>query len=182
MRTLSELEKKYKADVVPALMKEFNYGNPMQVPNLSKIVINACVSEAVQNAKILDTVAKEIADITGQKPVITRAKKAISNFKLRQGQPIGCRVTLRKRLMWEFLYRLINVSLPRVRDFRGVSAKAFDNDGNYTLGIKEQIIFPEINFDNVSKVYGLNVSLVTTAKTTPEAKSLLKNLGVPFRN
>jgi len=182
LRTLSELEKKYKADVVPALMKEFNYGNPMQVPNLSKIVINACVSEAVQNAKILDTVAKEIADITGQKPVITRAKKAISNFKLRQGQPIGCRVTLRKRLMWEFLYRLINVSLPRVRDFRGVSAKAFDNDGNYTLGIKEQIIFPEINFDNVSKVYGLNVSLVTTAKTTPEAKSLLKNLGVPFRN
>ena len=182
MRTLSELEKKYKADVVPALMKEFNYGNPMQVPNVSKIVINACVSEAVQNAKILDTVAKEIADITGQKPVITLAKKAISNFKLRQGQPIGCRVTLRKRLMWEFLYRLINVSLPRVRDFRGVSAKAFDNDGNYTLGIKEQIIFPEINFDNVSKVYGLNVSLVTTAKTTPEAKSLLKNLGVPFRN
>lgn len=182
MRTLSELEKKYKADVIPALMKEFNYSNAMQVPNLSKIVINACVSEAVQNAKILDTVAKEIADITGQKPVITRAKKAISNFKLRQGQPIGCRVTLRKRLMWEFLYRLINISLPRVRDFRGVSGKAFDNDGNYTLGIKEQIIFPEINFDNVSKVYGLNVSLVTTAKTTPEAKSLLKNLGVPFRN
>ena len=182
MRTLSELEKKYKVDVIPALMKEFNYGNPMQVPNLSKIVINACVSEAVQNAKILDTVAKEIADITGQKPVITRAKKAISNFKLREGQPIGCRVTLRKRLMWEFLYRLINISLPRVRDFRGVSGKAFDNDGNYTLGIKEQIIFPEINFDNVSKVYGLNVSLVTTAKTTPEAKSLLKNLGVPFRN
>ena len=182
MRTLSEFEKKYKADVVPALMKEFNYGNPMQVPNLSKIVINACVSEAVQNAKILDTVAKEIADITGQKPVITRAKKAISNFKLREGQRIGCRVSFPKRLMWEFLYRLINVSLPRVRDFRGVSAKAFDNDGNYTLGIKEQIIFPEINFDNVSKVYGLNVSLVTTAKTTPEAKSLLKNLGVPFRN
>lgn len=182
MKTEAELEKKYKAEVIPALMKEFNYSNSMQVPRLLKVVLNTSLAEATQNSKLLDAVAKEMTDITGQKAVITKAKKAISNFKLRAGQPIGVAVTLRRRQMWEFLYRLVNIALPRVRDFRGISAKAFDGQGNYTLGLKEHIIFPEINFDSVSKVWGLNISVVTTAKTNNEAKLLLKHLGFPFRN
>ena len=171
----------YRTAVVPALQKEFGYNNVMQVPKLEKIVLNTSVKEATQNVKVLETAAEELALITGQKPQVRRARKAIANFKLRAGIPIGARVTLRGKRMWEFLDRLINVALPRVRDFRGINPRAFDGRGNYSLGITEQIIFPEINYDRVSKVTGMNISFVTTANTDAEGKALLQHLGLPFR-
>ncbi len=179
---ISTFEQFYKKEVIPQLMKEFAYKSAMQVPKLSKIVLNTCISEAIQNIKVLDAAAIELAQITGQKPVITRAKKSIASFKLREGQAIGACVTLRKKTMYDFLNRLVNIALPRVRDFKGVSPKAFDGRGNYTLGITEQIIFPEINYDKVDKIRGMNITFCTTAKTDNEAKFLLKFLGIPFRN
>jgi large subunit ribosomal protein L5 len=172
----------YKEECVPAMMQEFRYKSPMQVPRLEKIVINMGLGEASQNIKILDSASAELAAITGQKPVITRARKSIAAFKLREGMPIGCMVTLRRERMFEFLDRLVNVALPRVRDFRGVSDKAFDGRGNYTLGIKEQIIFPEIDYDKIDKIKGMNITIVTTAKTDEEARFLLRRLGMPFRS
>jgi large subunit ribosomal protein L5 len=169
------LRKQYEKDVVPALK------NPMQVPRLERIVVNACTKDAVSNPKVLDALTAELAMITGQKPIPTRAKKAIAAFKLRKGIPVGAMVTLRKKKMYEFMDRLVNVALPRVRDFRGVSAKSFDGRGNYCLGLKEQIIFPEINFDKVDKARGLNVTFVTTAKDNESARLLLAELGMPFR-
>jgi large subunit ribosomal protein L5 len=175
------IKKKYDTEVAAALQNEFEYTNVMQIPRLVKIVINAGLGEAIQNHKILDNAADEIARITGQKPVITRARKSIAGFKLREGMPIGCRVTLRGKRMYEFVDRLFNVALPRVRDFRGVSPKCFDGRGNYTLGIKDQIIFPEIEFDRVERVNGFSITFVTSAKSDEEGKSLLKRLGMPFR-
>lgn len=179
---MARLKEVYTKEIIPQLMKEFGYKNVMQVPKLEKIVVNMGLGEAIQNVKILDSAAEEISSITGQKAVITKAKKSIASFKLRQGMPIGCMVTLRKERMYEFLDRLMNISLPRVRDFKGVSAKGFDGRGNYSLGIKEQLIFPEIDYDKVDKVKGLNISIVTTAKTDEEGRALLKILGMPFRN
>lgn len=179
---MARLKEVYTKEIIPQLMKDFGYKNVMQVPKLEKIVINMGLGEAIQNVKILDSAAIEIATITGQKAVITKAKKSIASFKLRQGMPIGCMVTLRKDRMYEFIDRLMNISLPRVRDFKGVSAKGFDGRGNYSLGIKEQLIFPEIDYDKVDKVKGLNISIVTTAKTDEEGRALLKILGMPFRN
>ena len=176
----ARLQKKYREEVVPAMMKEFSYKNSLQVPRLERITLNMCLNEAVLNAKVLDTAAAELMAITGQKPVITRAKKAIANFKLRQGVPIGCMVTLRRDRMYEFLDRLIHAALPRVRDFRGIPGKSFDGRGNYSLGVRDQIIFPEIVADKVDKSRGLTVSIVTTAKTDQEGKALLKYLGMPF--
>ncbi len=178
----STLEEKFINEGIPYLTKEFGYKNLLQVPALKMIVVNTSLKEATQDAKILDAAAADMGAITGQRPVITRAKKSISNFKLRQGQAIGCRVTLRRRRMFEFMNRLVNVALPRVRDFKGVDPKSFDGRGNYTLGLTEQIIFPEINPDKVSKVFGMNVTFVTTAKTDKEGKALLKFMGMPFRN
>jgi len=172
---------KYTQEVTPALIKQFNYKNPNQVPKLKKIVINMGLGAAVTNPKIVDAAVEEIRAITGQKPVVTRAKKAIASFKLRAGIPIGAMVTLRKARMWEFLDRLISIALPRTRDFRGVSRKAFDGKGNYTLGLKEQIIFPEINYDRIDVIKGLNISFVTSAKTDEEGRALLAQLGMPFR-
>jgi large subunit ribosomal protein L5 len=177
----TRLKKQYHADVVPALQKEFGYGNVMQVPRLEKIVLNASIKEATQNVKLLETAAEELSLITGQKAQIRRARKSIANFKLREGMPIGARVTLRGARMWEFLDRLIHIALPRVRDFRGVNPKAFDGRGNYSLGITEQIIFPEINYDRVSKVTGMNIAFVTTATNDVEGRALLRHIGVPFR-
>lgn len=177
----TRLQLKYEQDVVGALQKEFNYANVMRVPRLQKLVVNTSIKEATQNVKILETAAEELALITGQKPEIRRARKSIANFKLREGQPIGARVTLRGQRMWEFLDRLINVALPRVRDFRGINPKAFDGRGNYSLGITEQIIFPEINYDRVNKVTGMNIAFVTTAENDAEGRALLKHLGLPFR-
>jgi len=177
---LAILKTKYQEEVVPALQKQFNYRNPMQVPRLEKIVINMGVGEAVQNPKALDAAVGDIAAITGQRPVITRAKKSIASFKIRTGMPIGCKVTLRGDRMWDFLEKLIYIALPRVRDFRGVSPKAFDGRGNYALGLKEQLIFPEIDYDKVDKIRGMDVIIVTTAKTDEEAKALLAGLGMPF--
>ncbi len=177
---MERLKKKYQEEVVPAMMKEFGYKNPHQVPRLEKVTLNVGLSEALQNIKVLDVAAAEVMAITGQKPVITRAKKAIANFKLREGVPIGCMVTLRRERMYEFLDRLIHVALPRVRDFKGVSDRSFDRRGNYSLGLREQIIFPEIQADKVEKARGLTVSIVTTAKTDREGKALLKYLGMPF--
>ena len=171
----------YTKEVVPALMKHFNYSNIMQVPRLNKIVINMGLGEAIQNIKILDSATEEIAAITGQRPVITKAKRSIAQFKLRVGMPIGCMVTLRKERMFAFLDRLINVALPRVRDFRGLSPHAFDGRGNYALGIREQIIFPEINYDKIDKIKGMNIVIVTTAKTDDEGRELLRLMGMPFR-
>jgi large subunit ribosomal protein L5 len=170
----------YKKDVIPYMMKRFNYKNVMQVPRLEKISVNMGVGSATQDPKILDTAVKELELITGQKVAVTKSKKAISNFKLREGLPIGCRVTLRRATMYEFLDRLINIALPRVRDFRGVSDRSFDGHGNYTLGVKEQIIFPEIDVDKVSRISGMDITFVTTAKTDEEAYELLKALGLPF--
>jgi large subunit ribosomal protein L5 len=167
--------------VVPALKKEFGYKNPMEVPRLEKVVLNVGLGDAVSNAKLVEVVANEIGAITGQKAVVTKARKSIASFKLRQGMPIGVMVTLRRDRMYEFLDRLMNVALPRVRDFRGVSPKAFDGKGNYALGIKEHIIFPEISLDKIEKVYGLNICVVTSARTDDEARALLKLLGMPFR-
>ena len=175
------LLEKYKSEVIPALTKQFNYKNPMQVPRLRKIVLNMGLGAAVANPKIIDTAVEELKSISGQKPVVTRSKKAIANFKLRAGLPIGAMVTLRRGRMWEFLDRLVTIALPRTRDFKGVSRKAFDGKGNYTLGLREQIIFPEINYDKIDAVKGLNISLVTTARTDEEGRALLKQLGIPFR-
>ena len=173
---------KYKDTAVPALMKRISYKNPDQVPRLQKIVINMGLGEAVANPKIIDSAVTEMTAIAAQKPVVTRSKKSIANFKLRQGLPIGVMVTLRKERMWEFFDRLVTLSLPRVRDFRGTSSRAFDGAGNYTLGLKEQIVFPEIDFDKVDKVKGMNITIVTTAETNEEAKELLGQLGMPFRS
>lgn len=171
----------YEKNVVPKLTKEFNYQNPNQVPKIVKVSLNMGLGEAIQNAKILDSAAVELAAISGQKPIITKARRSIAAFKLREGMPIGVTVTLRRDKMYFFLDKLINIVLPRVRDFRGVSAKAFDGRGNYTLGIKEHIIFPEIDYDKIDKIKGLNISIVTTAKTDEEARFLLAEFGMPFR-
>jgi large subunit ribosomal protein L5 len=179
---MSRLKDIYQKEIIQKLRSEFNYKNVMEVPKLEKVVLNMGLGEAIQNIKILDSAALELNAIAGQKPVITKAKKSIATFKLRQGMPIGCMVTLRHDRMYEFLDKLINVSLPRVRDFKGVSGKAFDGKGNYTLGIKEQLIFPEINYDAVDKIKGLNITVVTSAKTDEEGKALLKHMGMPFRN
>lgn len=179
---MARLREVYQEKVVPALMKRFNYKNRMEVPKLEKIVINMGLGEAIQNIKILDSAAQELSQITGQKPVITKAKKSIAQFKLRTGMPIGCMVTLRKERMYEFFNRLVNVALPRVRDFKGISGKSFDGRGNYALGIREQLIFPEIHYDKIDKVKGMNIVIVTTAKTDEEGKELLRLLGMPFRN
>jgi large subunit ribosomal protein L5 len=175
------LQEHYQKKVVPVLMKEFSYGNPMQVPRLECIVLNVGMGEATQNAKLLDSAVKELGTITGQRPVVTRARKAIANFKLRKGLPIGAKVTLRGRRMYEFLDRLITAALPRIRDFKGVSPKSFDGRGNYTLGLKEQLIFPEIKYDAVASIHGMDITIVTTATTNDEGKALLKHLGVPYR-
>lgn len=177
----STLEAKYKKEIVPALMKEFSFGNVMQVPRLLKIVLNMSLAEALQNQKVLDSAASEIMAITGQKPVITKAKKSIASFKLREGQKLGVMVTLRRDKMYEFMNRLCNIALPRVRDFKGVSGRAFDGNGNYTMGLTEQIIFPEINYDKIDKIRGMNITFVTTAKNDAEGKALLKLMGMPFR-
>jgi large subunit ribosomal protein L5 len=171
----------YRGSAVPALTKEFGYKNPMEVPKLEKIVVNMGLGMAVANPKVIDTAVVELATIAGQKPLVTRSRKAIASFKLRAGLPIGAMVTLRRERMWEFLDRLVNLALPRTRDFRGVSRKAFDGSGNYTLGLKEQIIFPEINYDGIDVIKGMNITFVTTAKTDEEARALLKALGMPFR-
>jgi large subunit ribosomal protein L5 len=171
----------YRKDIVPKLSKEFGFANIHQVPKLEKIVVNIGLGEATQNQKLLDKAAEELAAITGQKPAIRRSKKSIAAFKLREGQAVGCVVTLRGDRMWEFFDRLVNVSLPRVRDFKGISPKAFDGRGNYSLGLREQIIFPEIDYDKVERITGMNVTICTTAKNDAEARSLLTHLGVPFR-
>jgi large subunit ribosomal protein L5 len=179
---MARLKNYYLKKVVPALIEEFNYKNPMQVPKMEKIVINMGLGEAIQNVKIIDSAVQELAMITGQKPVVTKAKKSIATFKLRQGMPIGCSVILRKEIMYEFFDRLVNVALPKVRDFRGISPNAFDGRGNFSIGLQEQIIFPEIEYDKVEKVKGMNITIVTTAKTDKEARVLLKLMGVPFKN
>jgi large subunit ribosomal protein L5 len=178
---MARLKDKYKNEIAPALAKEFGIENPMAVPKVEKVVVNMGMGEAIANSKILDTAVDELRAVTGQKPVVTKAKKSIAAFKLRQGMPIGTMVTLRGERMYEFLDRLISVALPRVRDFRGISGKAFDGRGNYTLGIREQLIFPEIDFNKVDKTRGMNISIVTTAQTDEQARSLLKALGMPFR-
>jgi large subunit ribosomal protein L5 len=177
----ARLKERYAKEIAPAIAKEFDIKNPMAVPKLEKIVINMGLGEAIANSKIIDTAAEELTSIAGQKPVTTRAKKAIASFKLRQGMPIGSMVTLRGDRMYEFLDRLVSVALPRVRDFRGVSPKAFDGRGNYTLGIREQLIFPEIDFNRVDKTRGMNISIVTTARDDEQARALLRALGMPFR-
>ena len=178
---MNRLQDKYQNEAVPAMMKEFNYKSVMEVPAIEKVVVNIGVGDAIQNSKLLDEAVEELAAITGQQPVITKAKKSIANFKLREGMPIGCKVTLRRQKMYEFLDKLFNISLPRVRDFRGVSDTSFDGRGNYTLGIKEQIIFPEIDFDKVNRSRGMDVVIVTSAKTNEEAKALLTKMGMPFK-
>ncbi len=177
----ARLKDRYQKEVAPAIAKEFGIKNPMAVPRVEKIVINMGMGEAIANAKILDTAADELRAIAGQKPVITKAKKSIASFKLRQGMPIGVMVTLRGDRLYEFLDRLVSIALPRVRDFRGVSPKAFDGRGNYTNGVREQLIFPEIDFNKVDKLRGMNISIVTTARNDEEARALLKGLGMPFR-
>ncbi|KPA10762.1 50S ribosomal protein L5 [Candidatus Magnetomorum sp. HK-1] len=179
---MTSIEEKYKKEIVPQLIEEFEYKNIMQVPKLKKIVLNMGMGESIQNIKVLDAASKELEAISGQKPVITKAKRSIAAFKLRTGMPIGCMVTLRRDRMYDFFNKLVNVALPRVRDFRGISGKAFDGRGNYTLGIKEQIIFPEIDYDKIDKIKGLNITIVTTANSDKEAKIMLKIMGMPFRN
>lgn len=178
---IPRLKERYKKEIIPALMKEFSYKNLMEVPKIEKIVLNVGLGEAIQNIKLLDSVQKELTMITGQRAVITKAKKSIAAFKLRKGVPIGCKVTLRGDRMYEFLDRLVSVALPRIRDFKGVSGKAFDGRGNYTLGVKEQFIFPEIDYDKVEMVHGMDMTICTTAKTDAEAKALLRLMGMPFR-
>lgn len=178
---MNRLQLKYKEEIVPVLQKQLGLKNVMQVPRFEKIVLNTSLSEAVQNPKVLNTAAEELAVITGQKPVITKAKKAISNFKVREGMPLGAAVTLRGDRMWTFFDRMVNLALPRVRDFRGLNPKGFDGRGNYNMGLKEQIVFPEINYDRVDKIRGMNITICTTAKTDAEAKALLESLGFPFR-
>ena len=179
---MARLKDYYSKTVVPALIKEFNYKNPMQVPKMEKIVINMGLGEAISNVKIIDGAVQELATITGQKPIINKAKKSIATFKLRQGMPIGCSVILRKNNMYEFFDRLVNAALPKVRDFRGISPNAFDGRGNFSIGLQEQTIFPEIEYDKVEKVKGMNITIVTTAKTDNEARLLLKLMGVPFKH
>ncbi len=177
----ARLKERYQKEIAPGLAKEFGIANPMAIPRVEKVVINMGLGEAIANAKIVDTAADELRAITGQKPITTRAKKSIAAFKLRQGMPIGTMVTLRGERMYEFLDRLVSVALPRVRDFRGVSPRAFDGRGNYTLGIRDQLIFPEIDFNKVDKTRGMNISIVTTARNDEQARALLKALGMPFR-
>ncbi len=179
---MARLKDYYKKEVVPALIKEFNYKSRMQVPKLEKIVVNMGVGEAIQNIKALDSAVADLSLIVGQKPVITKARKSIATFKLRQGMSIGCRVTLRGDRMYEFFDRLVNVALPRVRDFRGISPRSFDGRGNFALGLKEQIIFPEIEYDKIDKIRGMNVVIATSARTDEEARQLLRLMGLPFRN
>ncbi|GAB5046895.1 50S ribosomal protein L5 [Thermodesulfovibrio sp. TK110] len=178
---IPRLKEKYDREIVPALMKKFNYKNVMQVPRLDKIVVHVTLGEAIQNIKLLDAAEKQLAMITGQKPVITKAKRALAAFKLKKGMPIGCKVTLRRDRMYEFLDRLISLSLPRIRDFRGISPKSFDGRGNYSFGIKEQFIFPEIDYDKVEMIHGLDITICTTAKSDEEALALLKAFGMPIR-
>ena len=180
MANTPNLKKLYQDEVAPALMQKFGYKSTMQIPRLEKIVVNVGCSEARENAKVLDAVVSDLTTITGQKAVITKAKKSVANFKLREGMPIGAKVTLRGNKMWEFLDRLFNVALPRVRDFRGISADAFDGRGNYALGVKEQLIFPEIEYDKIDKIRGMDIVVCTTAKTDEEARELLKLVGAPF--
>ena len=179
---MARLKEYYLKTVVPALVREFDYKNPMQVPKMEKIVVNMGLGEAISNVKIIDGAVQEMAMITGQKPVVTKAKKSIATFKLRQNMPIGCSVTLRKDVMYEFFDRLVNVALPKVRDFRGISASAFDGRGNYSIGLHEQIIFPEIEYDKIEKIKGMNITIVTSARTDEEARVLLRLMGVPFKN
>jgi large subunit ribosomal protein L5 len=179
---MARLKDIYISEIVPKLMKDFNYKSVMQVPRIEKIVLNMGLGEAIQNVKILDSAVDELGVISGQKAVITKAKKSIATFKLRQGMPIGVMVTLRQDRMFEFLDRLLNISLPRVRDFKGLSPKAFDGQGNYSLGVKEQLIFPEINYDKIDKIKGMNITIVTNARTDEEGRALLKYMGMPFRN
>jgi large subunit ribosomal protein L5 len=178
---MARLKEFYHKEVVPAMVKRFGYKNPMEVPKLEKIIVNMGLGEAIQNVKILDNATQELSMIVGQKPVITKAKKSIATFKLRQGMSIGCRVTLRKERMYEFYDRLVNINLPRVRDFRGIPPKSFDGRGNFALGLKEQIIFPEIDYDKIDKIRGMNIVVVTTAKSDEEARELLRLLGMPFK-
>lgn len=175
------LKERYQKEVIPALVQRFGYKNIMEVPRLEKVVVNMGVGEAIQNPKLLDAAVNDLTIITGQKPVITRAKKSIANFKLRAGMPIGCKVTLRGQRMYDFLEKLFNIALPRVRDFRGVSPRSFDGRGNYSLGIREQLIFPEIDYDQVEKIRGMDIIIVTSAKTDEEAREFLRLLGIPFR-
>ena len=179
---MSQLKEFYEKEAVPELIKAFNYKNSMEVPRLKKIVLNMGLGEAIQNIKLMDSAVEELKIIAGQQPVVTRAKKSIAAFKLREGMPIGCMVTLRNIRMYDFFYKLVNIALPRVRDFRGISRKAFDGRGNYSLGVKEHIIFPEIDYDKIDKIKGLNISVVTTAKTDDEGRELLRLMGMPFRN
>jgi large subunit ribosomal protein L5 len=179
---MARLKDYYKSSVMPEMQKQFGYINPMQMPKITKVVVNMGVGEASQNRKELDGALQDMAAITGQKPVITRARKSIANFKLREGMPVGCRVTLRGDRMWEFLDRLINVTLPRIRDFKGVNPRSFDGRGNYTLGLKEQIIFPEIDYDKVDKIRGMDVTICTTATNNDEGRELLRKFSMPFRN
>ena len=181
MTYVARLKKKYRDEVVAKLMKEFEFANPMQVPVLKKIVVNMGLGDAVANAKLIDAAVEEMATITGQKPVVTKAKKSIATFKLREGMPIGVMVTLRREKMWEFADRLITFAIPRTRDFQGVSKKSFDGRGNYTMGVKEQIIFPEIQYDRIDKIKGMNITFVTTAKTDDHGRALLRGLGMPLR-
>lgn len=176
------LKEKYAKEIIPAMMKDFSYGNIMEVPKIQKIVLNVGLGEAIQNIKLLEAAQKELAAITGQKAVVCKAKKSIATFKLRKGMPIGCKVTLRGATMYEFLDRLISIALPRIRDFRGISGKSFDGRGNYALGLREQFIFPEIDYDKVEMVHGLDVIICTSAKTDKESKALLRHFGIPFRN
>lgn len=176
-----ELKEKYQKEMVPALQKQFNFGSVMQVPTIEKIVLNTCVSEAVKNPKVLNNVVEDLTTITGQRAVQTKAKKAISNFKLREGMPLGATVTLRREKMWAFLERLVHISIPRVRDFRGLPPKGFDGRGNYNMGLKEQIVFPEIDYDKVDSIRGLNITICTSAKNDAEGKALLEQIGMPFR-
>jgi large subunit ribosomal protein L5 len=179
---MANLKEQYKTEILPALLKRFGYKNIMEAPKLEKIVINMGLGEAIQNIKVLDASTKELAAITGQRPVVTKARKSIAQFKVRAGMPIGCMVTLRKDRMYYFLDRLINIALPRVRDFKGLSPDSFDGRGNYTLGIREQLIFPEVDYDEVEKTKGMNISIITTAKKDEEAMELLRLMGMPFRS
>lgn len=179
---MARLREIYRRDVAPALVEAFGYKNPMQVPHLVKIVVNMGLGEAIQNVKVIDTAMAELATIVGQKPIVTKARRSISTFKLRQGMSIGCCVTLRRERMYEFFDRLVNVALPRVRDFRGISPKSFDGRGNFALGLREQIIFPEVDYDKIDKIRGMNIVIVTSAKTDGEARELLRRMGMPFRS
>ena len=179
---MARLKETYVKEVIPNMMKEFSYKNVMEVPKVEKVVLNVGLGEAIQNIKLLDAAQKELSIIAGQKPVVTKAKKSIASFKLRKGVPIGCKVTLRGDRMYEFLDRLISIALPRIRDFKGISGKSFDGRGNYSLGLKEQFIFPEIDYDKVEMVHGLDITICTTAKSDKESKALLRRLGMPFKN